>query len=79
MAEGNPAPAPALYWPPETPMEVTTRMSGTVTVVNFGDRLTAKDGAAAFRETVRALIESGRTQIVLNCDAFIDDAGISGS
>jgi anti-anti-sigma regulatory factor len=73
----QPLPSSALYWPPETPMAITTRTSGTVTIVKLEGKLTADDGVAEFGETIRTLLENGSKQIVLNCDwVYVDGAGI---
>jgi anti-anti-sigma regulatory factor len=58
-------------------MDITTRTSGTVAVVKLSGLLTAEDGATELGGTLRALIENGHTQIVLNCDAFMQDAVMS--
>ena len=70
MAEGNPAPGAALYWPPETPMEITTQMSGDITVVSLHGAFTADHGVPEFAETMRRLIEGGHSRIVVNCQAM---------
>jgi hypothetical protein len=54
-------------------MPITTRTSGTVTVVKLSGLLTADDGATELRDTLHTLIENGHIQIVLNCDTFIPD------
>ena len=62
--------APALYWPPETPLEITTRTIGDVTVVALHGVFTADHGVREFAETMRRLIENGHARIVVNCQAM---------
>jgi hypothetical protein len=60
-------------------MEITTRTSGDVTIVALRGAFTADHGVPEFAETMRRLIEEGRTRFVVNCndqysaeDAWID-------
>ncbi len=59
-------------------MEITTRMSGTVTVVELAGKLSADRGVAEFAETIRGLLDNGQTRIVVNCEdvPYFDSAGI---
>jgi anti-anti-sigma regulatory factor len=59
-------------------MAITTRSSGTVTVVKLDGKLTSDDGATEFGDTVRTLLENGRRQILLNYDlVYVDSAGMA--
>ncbi len=59
-------------------MEVTTRTSGDVTIVERRGKMTAERGVAQFAETIHGLLDNGQTRIVLDMDAsYIDDAGIN--
>ncbi len=58
-------------------MPITTRTSGDVTVVKLSGLLVADDQAAELRDLLHTLIDSGHIQIVLNCEAFIQDAAMT--
>ena len=51
-------------------MEITTRMSGDITVVSLRGAFTADHGVPEFAETMRRLIEDGHLRIVVNCQAM---------
>ena len=58
-------------------MAITTRTSGTVTIVELRGKMTADRGVAQFAETIRGLLDNGQTRIVVNCEdvPYLDSAG----
>jgi len=58
-------------------MAITQRQDGEVTILDLDGVLMADRGVPEFRETIRTLLEQGRTQILLNYDLlYMDDAGL---
>jgi anti-anti-sigma factor len=60
-------------------MAITTRMSGTVTIVQLQGMMTADHGVREFGDRIRTLLENGHTHIVVNCAdvPHFDSAGLS--
>jgi len=56
----------------------TCREVGTITVVDLSGRIALGEGSALLRKTVRDLLESGKTKIILNLGDvnYIDSSGI---
>jgi len=56
----------------------TCRETGTVTIVDLSGRIALGEGSALLRKTVRDLLESGQTRILLNLGDvnYIDSSGI---
>jgi len=57
-------PSSGLYSALGTPMHITTRMNGTVTVLELPRLFTSDEGADDFRETVRSLLQEGRRRFL---------------
>ncbi len=59
-------------------LHATYRDAGVVTVVDLGGRIVLGDGSALLRKTIRSLMDSDRTKILLNlADVdYIDSSGI---
>ena len=59
-------------------LHATYRDAGAVTVVDLGGRIVLGDGSALLRKTIRSLMDSDRTKILLNlADVdYIDSSGI---
>lgn len=59
-------------------MTLTERRFGDVTVLDLEGRLVLDEGEAMLRERVHALVEEGRTRILLNMReiTYIDSCGI---
>ena len=58
-------------------MAITTRTSGTATIVKLDGVLMADRGVPEFAETIGRLLETGHPQIVLNWDLlYADGAGV---
>jgi anti-anti-sigma factor len=47
-------------------MTLRERVSGDVTIIDIGGRLTVEEGADAFRDLVRRLLRDGRVKLILN-------------
>jgi anti-sigma B factor antagonist len=58
--------------------EIAVRAVANVEVVDMTGRLTLGDGCSLLRDTVRELLNSGRTQILLNLKGvtYIDSSGL---
>jgi anti-sigma B factor antagonist len=63
-------------------MAITTRTSGTVTIVKLEGKVTADRGVREFADTIRSLVADGHARIVVNCidlpdadDAWIEEMG----
>jgi anti-sigma B factor antagonist len=56
----------------------TCREAGPVTIVDLSGRIALGEGSALLRKTVRDLLDSGRTRILLNLGDvnYIDSSGI---
>ena len=56
----------------------TTREAGQITVVDLSGRIALGEGSALLRKTIRDLLESGKTKIILNLGDinYIDSSGI---
>lgn len=56
----------------------TCREVGTITVVDLSGRIALGEGSALLRKTIRDLLESGKSQIILNLGDvnYIDSSGI---
>jgi anti-sigma B factor antagonist len=57
---------------------LTSRDDGPITLVDLSGRIALGEGSALLRKTIRDLVESGRTKIVLNLGDvnYIDSSGI---
>jgi anti-sigma B factor antagonist len=57
---------------------LTTRDDGPITLVDMSGRISLGEGSALLRKTIRDLLDSGRTKIVLNLGDinYIDSSGI---
>ena len=58
--------------------KLTSRQVGDVTVIDASGRITLGEGASAFRDTIRDLINKGSKKILLNLAdvTYIDSSGI---
>jgi anti-sigma B factor antagonist len=56
----------------------TLREDGPITLVDLGGRIALGEGSALLRKTIRDLLDSGRTKIILNLGdvSYIDSSGI---
>ena len=56
----------------------TTREVGQITMVDLSGRIALGEGSALLRKTIRDLLESGKTKIILNLGDinYIDSSGI---
>jgi anti-sigma B factor antagonist len=56
----------------------TTREVGEITMVDLSGRIALGEGSALLRKTIRDLLESGKTMIILNLGDinYIDSSGI---
>ena len=59
-------------------VKLTSRQVGDVTVVDAAGRITLGEGASAFREKVRELVNNNSKKILLNLGdvSYIDSSGI---
>jgi anti-sigma B factor antagonist len=56
----------------------TTRETGPITIVDLSGRISLGDGSALLRKTIRDLLDSGHSKIILNLGDvnYIDSSGI---
>ena len=56
----------------------TTRLDGSITIVDLSGRISLGEGSALLRKTVRGLLDEGQTRIILNLGDvnYIDSSGI---
>ena len=59
-------------------LKATSRVVGSIAVVDISGRITLGDGSALLRKTVRGLLDEGRSHILLNLGDvdYIDSSGI---
>jgi anti-sigma B factor antagonist len=57
---------------------MTLREEGTVTIMDLSGKISLGEGSALLRKTIRDLIDSGHTKILLNLGdvTYIDSSGI---
>jgi len=57
---------------------MTQREDGSITIVDLSGRISLGEGSALLRKTIRDLLESGQTKILLNLGDvnYIDSSGI---
>lgn len=59
-------------------LHATTRETGAVTIVDLSGRISLGEGSALLRKTIRDLLDSGKTKIIINLGdiTYIDSSGI---
>lgn len=59
-------------------VKLTSRQVGDVTVIDAAGRITLGEGASAFRDTIRGLVNKGDKKLLLNLAevSYIDSSGI---